>query len=96
MLCFWFAVGLIEEELVKEELAKEGRQEMAEHRERERQSIRQSIVKGKVSEYRVYYVFLLVLFFFNIMLMWKIVGALKISVIYIYIYIYINRLYRFV
>ena len=77
MLCCWFVVGLIEEELVEE-----GREEMVEHRERERQSI----VKGKASEYRVYYVFLLVLFFFNIMLMWKIVGALKISVIYIYIY----------
>ena len=30
MLCGWFAVGLIKEELVKE-----GREEMADHRERE-------------------------------------------------------------
>ena len=35
MLCRWIAVGLIEEELVEEE----GREEMAEHCERERQSI---------------------------------------------------------
>ena len=39
MLCCWFAMGLIEEELVKE-----GRVEKVEHHERERQSI----VFGKV------------------------------------------------
>ena len=54
MLCCWFVVGLIEEELVEE-----GREEMVEHRERERQSI----VKGKASEYRVYYVFFVDFFF---------------------------------
>ena len=36
MLCCWFAVGLIEEVLVEEE----DKEEMAEHCERERQSIR--------------------------------------------------------
>ena len=36
MLCCWFAVGLIEEKLVEEELVEEGREEMADHRERER------------------------------------------------------------
>ena len=35
MLCYWFVVGLIEEELVEEE----GIEEMAEHCEREMQSI---------------------------------------------------------
>ena len=38
MLCCWFAVSLIEKELVEE-----GREEMAEHRERERERERQSI-----------------------------------------------------
>ena len=43
MLCCWFVVGLIEEELVEE-----GREDMANHHERERQSIEsQNIVKGK-------------------------------------------------
>ena len=40
MLCCWFAMGLIKEELVEEELVEEGREEKAEHRDRERQSIR--------------------------------------------------------
>ena len=35
MLCCWFAVGLIEEELVEEK----GKEEMVEYCERERQSI---------------------------------------------------------
>ena len=30
-------------------------------------------------------------FFINIMLMWKIVGVSKVSVLYIYIYIYIDK-----
>ena len=52
MLCCWFAVGLIEEVLVEEE----GKEEMAEHCERERQSIgRQTSWKG---------VFFYVFFFF--------------------------------
>ena len=74
MLCCWFAVGLIEEELVEK-----GREEMAEHRERR---------KG---EHRVlenfYYVFFIcfLFLFFNIVLMWKFVGALKASVLYVYI-----------
>ena len=34
MLCCWFAMGLIKEELVEE-----GREDMADHRGRERQSI---------------------------------------------------------
>ena len=34
MLCRWFAMGLIKEELVEE-----GREDMADHRGRERQSI---------------------------------------------------------
>ena len=60
MLCGWFALGLIKEELVEE-----GKEEMANHREREWQSIRrQSIVERKASEYRVYYVLLLLLFVF--------------------------------
>ena len=33
-----------------------------------------------------------IFFFFNIVLMWKIVGASKVSVLYIYIYIYIDDL----
>ena len=40
--CCWFTVGLnclIEDELVEEELVEEGREEMAEHHARERQSI---------------------------------------------------------
>ena len=60
MLCGWFALGLIKEELVEEELVEEGKEEMANHRERERKSI----VKGKAFEYRVYHVFWLVFFFF--------------------------------
>ena len=57
---------------------------MANHRERERQSI----VKWKAFEYQVYYVFWLVFFFFfNIVMTWKIMGASKASVLYIYIYI---------
>ena len=89
MLCGWFALGLIKEELVKEELVEEGKEEMANHHERERQSI----VKGKAFEYRVYYVFWLVFFFFflNIVMTWKIMGVSKVSVIYIYIYIYIDK-----
>ena len=59
MLYGWFAVGLIKEELVEEELVKEGREEMVDHCEKERQSI----MKGKVSEYRVYYVFFVDFFF---------------------------------
>ena len=34
LLCYWFAMGLIQKELVEE-----GREEMAKHRVRERQSI---------------------------------------------------------
>ena len=85
MLCGWFALGLIKEELVEEELVEEGKEEMANHCERERKSI----VKGKAFEYRVYHVFWLVFFFFffSIVMTWKIMGVSKISVIYIYIYI---------
>ena len=54
MLCYWFVVGLIEEELVEEE-----------GRRRERVSF-------------------IMFFFFNIVLMWKFVGASKALVIYIY------------
>ena len=43
MLCYWFGMGLIEEELVEE-----GREDLANHHERKRQSIgRRSTVKGK-------------------------------------------------
>ena len=51
-------MGLIEEELVEE-----GREEMVDHHERERQSI----VKGKASEYQVYYVFFVGFIFFLIL-----------------------------
>ena len=59
---------------------------MADHCEREWHSL-------CFFECRVYYVFffflVLLLLFFNVVLMWKIVGVSKVSVIYIYIYIYI-------
>ena len=67
MLCGWFALGLIKEELVEEELVEEGKEEMANHCERERKSI----VKGKAFEYRVYHVFWLVFFFFFLVLWWR-------------------------
>ena len=75
MLCCWFAVGLIEEELVKE-----GRVEKVEHHERERQSI---VFRKVLLRFFFFAVFLLCfVLFFNIVLMWKIVGVSEVSVIY--------------
>ena len=73
MLCCWFVVGLIKEELVEEELVEEDSEEKAEHRERERQCIGFGFYKS----------FITFFFFFNIMLMWKIVGDSEASVLYI-------------
>ena len=75
MLCYWFGMGLIEEELVEE-----GREDLANHHERKRQSIgRRSTVKGKGLSIELLH------FFFNVVLTWKIVRVSETLVIYIYI-----------
>ena len=59
--------------LIEEELVEKGREEMAKHYEMRK------------AEHRVLENFYYVFFFFNIMLMWKFVGASKALVLYVYI-----------